>query len=219
MGKRMPTVWHRTQSNPRLPPTDQWDGIVLAPDPKGSATNSREDWAPKLPLLLLGLRARPIADASLSPHQLLFGTELVLPGDFISVDSEELNGVQFYQRLKEVRDGYVNPEHHHNKQDQNQISKELQDAKYVLVRLDHHLPPLKTPYEGHCKVLEKSTYTFTIFNGRTEDKVSVDRLKLFHYNPLGKGPRAPTPPSKEGGQKGQFNLFQPERKRKSSRPY
>ena len=55
-----------------------------------TTTNSREDWAPKLPLLLLGLRARPIADAGLSPHQLLFGTELVLPGDFISVDSEEL---------------------------------------------------------------------------------------------------------------------------------
>lgn len=157
-------------------------------------TNSREDWAPKLPLLLLGLRARPIADAGLSPHQLLFGTELVLPGDFISVDSEELDGVQFYQKLKEVREGYVYPEHHHNKQDQYQISKELQDAKYVLVRIDRHLPPLKTPYEGPYKVLEKSTYTFTIFNGRTEDKVSVDRLKPFHYNPLGEGPRAPTPP-------------------------
>ena len=88
-------------------------------------TNSREEWAPKLPLLLLGLRARPIADAGLSPHQLLFGTELVLPGDFISVDSEELDGVQFYQKLKEVREGYVYPEHHHNKPDQNQISKEL----------------------------------------------------------------------------------------------
>ena len=148
-------------------------------------TDSREDWAPKLLLLLLGLRARPIADAGLPPHQLLFGTELVLPGDFISVDSEELDGVQFYQKLKEVREGYVYPEHHHNKQDQNQISKELQEAEYVLVRIDRHLPPLKTPYEGPYKVLEKSTYTFTIFNGRTEDKVSVHRLKPFHYNPLG----------------------------------
>ena len=58
-----------------------------------------------------------------------------------------------------------------------ETDQELQEAKYVLVRLDYHLMPLKTPYEGPYKVLEKSTYTFTIFNGRTEDKVSMDRLK------------------------------------------
>ena len=66
-------------------------------------TSSREDWAPRLPGLLLGLRARPIADASLSRHQLLFGTEIVLPGDFVSLNTAELYGAQFYQKLKVAR--------------------------------------------------------------------------------------------------------------------
>ena len=154
----------------------------------------------------MGLRARPIATTiwdRVSPAQGL-----------ISVDSEELDGVQIYQKLKEVREGYVYPEHHHNKQDQNQISKELQEAEYVLVRIDFHRPPLKTPYEGPYKVLEKSTYTFTIFNGRTEDKVSVDRSTTTRK---GRDPERPL--LQEGRQEGQFNLFQPERNRKISRKF
>ena len=65
--------------------------------------SSMEDWTLKLPLLLLGLRARPIADAGLSSLVLIWN----LPGDFISLDSKELDGVQFYQRLKFTRNGYT----------------------------------------------------------------------------------------------------------------
>ena len=67
-------------------------------------TSSREDWAPRLPGLLLGLRARPIADASLSRHQLLLEQiEIVLRGDFVSLNTAELYGAQFYQKLKVAR--------------------------------------------------------------------------------------------------------------------
>ena len=66
------------------------------------------------------------------------------PGDFVSLNTVELHGAQFHQKLKDFGNGYIYPEHHHNRQgqehhhhrqDQNQLSKELQDAKYVLVRV------------------------------------------------------------------------------------
>ena len=56
---------------------------------------SDKNWASRLPMILLGLRARPHLDSSLSPHQQAFGTELTLPANFASKEEEELDGVEF----------------------------------------------------------------------------------------------------------------------------
>ena len=70
---------------------------------------SSQDWAKRLPIILLGLRARPHLDSGLSPHQQAFGCEINLPADFASKEAEELDGVDFYEQLKKVRDGYIYP--------------------------------------------------------------------------------------------------------------
>ena len=70
---------------------------------------SDKNWASRLPIILLGLRARPQLDSGLSPHKQAFGTELTLPADFASKEAEELDGVKFYEQLKKVRDGYAYP--------------------------------------------------------------------------------------------------------------
>ena len=56
---------------------------------------SDQDWAKRLPIILLGLRARPHLDSGLSPHQQAFGCEINLPADFASKEAEELDGVDF----------------------------------------------------------------------------------------------------------------------------
>ena len=56
---------------------------------------SDKNWASRLPIILLGLRARPHLDSGLSPHQQAFGTELAhLPTDFTSKEAEKLDGVE-----------------------------------------------------------------------------------------------------------------------------
>ena len=47
--------------------------------------------ASRLPMILLGLRARSHLDSGLSPHQQAFRTELTLPADFASKKEEELD--------------------------------------------------------------------------------------------------------------------------------
>ena len=49
---------------------------------------------------MLGLWARPHVDSGLSPQQLTFGTEILLPVDFLSKEAEELDGAEFYKKLQ-----------------------------------------------------------------------------------------------------------------------
>ena len=83
-----------------------------------ATANKLQYWADRLPILLLGLRARPSSDSGLSPHQMVFGTEPYLPVDFISRDTQEMGGTEFYEKLQKARQGYVSPDsttHRHDK--------------------------------------------------------------------------------------------------------
>ena len=94
------------------------------------------------------LRARPHLDSGLSPHQQAFGCEINLPADFASKEAEELDGVDFYEQLKQVRDGYTYPPAVHHTRDDGEASEALQNATFVLVRQDGHKPPLAAAYRG-----------------------------------------------------------------------
>ena len=76
-----------------------------------ATANKLQYWADRLPILLLGLRARPSSDSGLSPHQMVFGTETYLPVDFISRDTQEMGGTEFYEKLQKARQGYVSPDY------------------------------------------------------------------------------------------------------------
>ena len=78
---------------------------VLKDTLKGTA-NKHQDWVDRLPILLLGLRARPSSDSGLSPHQMVFGTEPY----FVPRDMQEIGGTEFYDRLQRARQGYVYPD-------------------------------------------------------------------------------------------------------------
>ncbi len=43
-------------------------------------------WAPELPWVLLGLRSQPREDSNISPAQAVYGTPLVLPNQYLSID-------------------------------------------------------------------------------------------------------------------------------------
>ena len=152
------------------------------------------DWPARMPLVLLGLRARPLSEAGLSPHQLAFGTELHLPGDFPSPDAEELDGQTFFDDLQRLRQGYKYPEAVHNTASGKEYChRALQTSSHVLVKIDRVQGPLRPQYSGPFKVLRRGDHTYRIFDGIKEDDVAIDRLKPFHQRP-GESPRPPTPP-------------------------
>jgi transposase InsO family protein len=43
-------------------------------------------WAAELPWVLLGLRSQPREDSNISPAQAVYGTPLVLPNQYLSID-------------------------------------------------------------------------------------------------------------------------------------
>ena len=49
---------------------------------------------------MLGLWGRPQVDSGPSLQQLTFGTEILLPVDFLSKEAEELDGAEFYKKLQ-----------------------------------------------------------------------------------------------------------------------
>jgi len=54
----------------------------------------------------------------------------------------------------------------------------LQQAEFVFIRQDGHVPPLSPLYRGPFKVLEKKSKYFKIKIGNREDNVSIDAPTL-----------------------------------------
>jgi len=139
------------------------------------------DWAEQLPWVLLGLRAAPREEDALSPAQAVFGTPLILPGQFLSQAEEPLGS--FLKKLNSHLDqrSAESSSPRHNTAAARvaplNIPAELARADLVLVRRDGHVPPLSPLYEGPYTVLQRSNQVFTIQMGDRVETVSTSRLK------------------------------------------
>jgi hypothetical protein len=50
-------------------------------------------WADELPFVLLGLRAQPREDTSLSPAESVYGAPIVLPNEFLQCDELAVDSI------------------------------------------------------------------------------------------------------------------------------
>lgn len=144
-----------------------------------SAIRCHEDkgWAEALPTVLLGFRSVLREDLNATSSELVYGTPIRLPGEFLLEPKESEKVDIFLQKLKshfsQVRP--VPTSHHGYKP--TFIFKDLKICDYVFVRQDLVKSALKPPYDGPFKVIERSPKNFKI-NIRGEDKViSIDRIK------------------------------------------
>jgi transposase InsO family protein len=53
------------------------------------AHGATSTWSAELPLVLLGLRSTPREDTNISPAQALYGTPLVLPNQYLSINNQQ----------------------------------------------------------------------------------------------------------------------------------
>ena len=136
------------------------------------------DWFHHLPLVLLGLRSVPREDSAISASEALFGSPLVLPGEFL--DSPELPSSEYLRRIQSILKN--NPSiwpHHSSSSDlkPDRIPSSLTSCSHVFVREDTSKPPLSPLYRGPYLVLSKYPKYFQVQIGSKSDSVSVDRLK------------------------------------------
>ncbi len=117
-----------------------------------------QDWQQHLPWVLLGLRVAPKEDSGLSSAELVYGSTLTLPGDFLatpeSPTSEFLQRVQQLQPLRtRLQDRPPQPA---------KLAGNLAEASHVYVRRGGAGPPLSPLYSGPYEVINRGPKTFTV---------------------------------------------------------
>nr|VZI15661.1 unnamed protein product [Spirometra erinaceieuropaei] len=120
-------------------------------------------WSDHLPLVLLSLRSTLKADIGCTAADLVYGTSLRLPGDYV----EQLRSVMRNLRATPPRASPAN----------SFIPPDLDKCNFVLVRHDAVRRPLQPPYDGPYKVHRRSDKDVVIDRNGKSDTVSTDRVK------------------------------------------
>ena len=135
------------------------------------------NWVDELPWVLLGIRTTPKEDINCSTAELVYGSPLTVPGDFIPGTNEPPNPSSLLPWLRQAISKFnFTPMSQHGVAPQH-MPREIFNSPYVFIRRDSHKPPLTPPYEGPYKVLQRGTKSFQIDVGGREEAISVDRLK------------------------------------------
>ena len=100
------------------------------------------DWYHHLPWVLLGLRSAPKEDSAVSSAEMVYGSPLTLPGQFL--DAPDPPKQEFIQDNKDkINHKPPPPTNHHNTLSlTSYIPNDLNKAKFVFIRSDGHVPPL-----------------------------------------------------------------------------
>ena len=137
------------------------------------------NWIDHLPWVLMGLRAAPREDDGSTPAQEVFGTPLILPGQFL--DSPETPPKLFLEQFSKTLSAAEHATTRHNtaaaRLPPPRLPDDLARATMVFVRRDGHVPPLQPLYDGPYTVIRRSLHHFTLRIGDRVDKVSTLRLK------------------------------------------
>jgi hypothetical protein len=147
------------------------------------------NWVDHLPWVLMGLRAAPREDGGSTPAQEVFGTPLILPGQFL--DSPEIPPKIFLEQFSKTLSAAEHAaaarrpgprtngvrEAGRPRTAAPRLPDDLARAPTAFVRRDGHVPPLQPLYDGPYAVVRRSLHDFTLRIGDKEDKVSTLRLK------------------------------------------
>ena len=132
--------------------------------------------------MLLGIRTAPKEELGCSSVELVYGTSLTVPGNFIASQGPQNDHHSQLQRLrKQVRALVPVPTIQHGTVPAS-VPNTLQKSKFVFIRRDAHSTPLQRPYEGPFRVIETGTKTFKIDIGGRTEVITIDRLKPAHLD-------------------------------------
>jgi hypothetical protein len=143
------------------------------------ARSAGADWFVHLPWVLMGFRISRGEDAEFSPAEAVFGSQLVLPGQFLS--APEPPSPSFLKDFQGILAGRspLQPRHH-TTPSPTALPEDLLLSRFVLVRRDAVQPPLSPLYDGPFLVLERSLHFFKIQIGTRTETISTHRLKPCH---------------------------------------
>ncbi|KAK4474308.1 hypothetical protein MN116_000394 [Schistosoma mekongi] len=135
-------------------------------------------WTQFLPLVMLGIRTAVKTDSQCSAAELVFGTTLKLPGEFITphTDSKTLDLGTYADQLQDQM-SKLKPINTREQSRATFLPKDLSSCSHVWIRCDKVKAPLSPPFEGPFKVISRKLKYFVVQKQGNIDSVSVDRLK------------------------------------------
>ena len=136
-------------------------------------------WADALPFVLLGIRTALKDDIRCSTAELVYGTTLCLPGEFFNADSSSSvpDPAEYVARLKAVMGKLRAAPVRKQALTKTYVAEDLSSCTHVYIRHDGVRKPLRPPYDGPYKVLQRGDKYFTVEVKGTPDTISLDRLK------------------------------------------
>ena len=147
---------------------------------KTSLIASKSNWYEALPTVMLGLRAAP-SITGISPFTALTGSHLLTPYPLLDPQTPNNFSQQSIQRLAEQMQKFNFQEAAsgiHSSTRLQYIPNDLENSKYVWLRVDRIKRSMEAPYIGPFEVISRSPKTYKIKkpNG-IQETVSIDRLK------------------------------------------
>jgi hypothetical protein len=141
-------------------------------------------WVDKLPFTMLGIRTALKEDVGFSSAEMLYGTNLRLPGDMLvkSTQPGELDVTSYTERLKQTMHDLMPAETRRGSHRSPYIDPKMETATHAFIRTDAYKRPLQSVYKGPYKILEKHNKYFKIQLPSGPDNVSIDRLKAAHVD-------------------------------------
>jgi transposase InsO family protein len=152
------------------------------------------NWMDELPLVLLGIRTAVKDGPDCSPADLVYGSDLVIPGEFSAPAPPIRTSSDFLVALQEViRNRKPPPAAFKGPPQRSYVPADLLTAKSVYIRIDRVKKPLERPYEGPFEVVERFPKYFVVMKNGKKYTVSIDRLKVHYQDqqPQGQKPLLP----------------------------
>jgi hypothetical protein len=144
-------------------------------------TKPTTSWVNALPLILLSHRTTMREELGASPAELLFGSTLALPADFVlrnpDVPTPSEPTPPLIAEFKRTMDA-VRPTPSRPSTKAMYVPTTLQEATHVFIRIDSPRPKLSPTYEGPFIILERiNDHTYRVDTRHGPDTVSTSRLK------------------------------------------
>ncbi|GFX85093.1 retrovirus-related Pol polyprotein from transposon opus [Trichonephila clavipes] len=162
-------------------------------------------WTETLPTILLGLRTALRPDTNHTIAQMVYGSNIRLPGEFFNPPSIQIDPETFVTTLQTFMDELKPKKSSSPKSQKIFVHKDLKSCPHVFVRVDRVRKALEPPYDGPFPVKERHEKYFTLTIKNKPVNISVDRLKPAYLLMTDSIPDKTTVPCKQSDENSAAN--------------
>ncbi|XP_029639452.1 uncharacterized protein LOC115214397 [Octopus sinensis] len=131
----------------------------------------------QLPWVMMGIRTAPKENLNTSSAEMVYGTSLTVPGEFLPNTKSDPDVKRYLAQLRNSVGQLRSVPMSTHGTPRSSIPDDLRTANFVFVRRDTRRKSLQSPYDGPYQVINPRVKTFQLLIGGQQHIVSIDRLK------------------------------------------